>query len=469
MSSINTNVAAMAAIRSLSAIGTEMGKTQQSIETGLRVGRANDDPAVFSIAQGMRADLKGLTAVRDGLAFGRSALTVSRDALTNVSNELNSLKQIVTQGQQQGLDPNAVNNDIANRINAIRGRVESASFNGVNLLNNQAAGDRTLSVLRDATGSTINTANQNIISSAGRLLNIDNLNVAQGAVRITPPADVGIADGDTVIVQLNAGSTDPNNPPRELVFEFNADQSATTGDNELATASNAARQVVEVKIGTGTDRTPQAELGALVDAMKANGIGARINNDGTLDIMTGGMTGVSFSFTDSAGTGTEAFSVTRESATASNWTLASTAFGAPPNETSISAAGTAITTVAAGEAAAISVVGGTVADVDTDGDGAADAVRMTNASSAITVVDEAITTVNNALATIGSRLGQIEGQQDFTKQLTDSIKEGLGALVDADLAEESARLTSLQTRQQLATQSLSIANQQSQSLLSLFR
>jgi flagellin len=49
------------------------------------------------------------------------------------------------------------------------------------------------------------------------------------------------------------------------------------------------------------------------------------------------------------------------------------------------------------------------------------------------------------------------------------VKEGLGALVDADLAEESARLTALQTRQQLATQSLSIANQQSQSLLSLFR
>jgi flagellin len=84
-------------------------------------------------------------------------------------------------------------------------------------------------------------------------------------------------------------------------------------------------------------------------------------------------------------------------------------------------------------------------------------------------VDSAISTINTALATIGSRLGQIEGQQEFTKQLTDSIKEGLGALVDADLAEESARLTALQTRQQLATQSLSIANQQSQSLLSLFR
>lgn len=455
MSSINTNVAAMAAIRSLSAIGTDMARTQQSIETGLRVGRANDDPAVFSIAQGMRADLKGLTAVRDGLAFGRSALTVSRDALTNVSNELNSLKQIVTQGQQQGLDPNAVNNDIANRINAIRGRVESASFNGVNLLSNQGTGDRTLSVLRDATGNTINTANQNIISSAGALLNIDNLNVAQGAVRITPPANIGIVDGNMVVVQLNRGSTNPNNPAREIVFEFNADQSATATDRTLTQQVNGSRQVVEVKIGTGTDRTPQAELGALVDAMKANGIGARVNNDGTLDIMAGGLTGVSFSLTDTAATpAVITSSVSRADVTATTWAVSDAAFTAPTGATGISTTGTAATAISA----RITVVGGTAA-----------AGSVTNASSAITVVDTAIDTVNNALATIGSRLGQIEGQQDFTKQLTDSIKEGLGALVDADLAEESARLTSLQTRQQLATQSLSIANQQSQSLLSLFR
>jgi hypothetical protein len=172
----------------------------------------------------------------------------------------------------------------------------------VNLLNNQAPGDRTLSVLRDASGNTINTANQNVISSAGALLNIDNLNVAQGAVRISPPANIAVVDGNFVVVQLNRGSTNVNNPEREIVFEFNADQSATAGNRVLAQQVNGSRQVVEVKIGTGTDMTPQAELGALVNAMKANGIGARVNNDGTLDIMAGGLTGVAYSLTDSAGT-----------------------------------------------------------------------------------------------------------------------------------------------------------------------
>ena len=55
MSSINTNGAAMAAIRSLSSIAGDMAKTQSRIETGFRIGKANDDPAIFSISQTMRS------------------------------------------------------------------------------------------------------------------------------------------------------------------------------------------------------------------------------------------------------------------------------------------------------------------------------------------------------------------------------------------------------------------------------
>lgn len=117
MSSINTNVTAMAAIRSLPLISNQMAKTQAAVESGLCITKANDDPAVFSIAQTMRADLKGLTAVRDGLAFGKAALTVARDAATKISNELATLKQTVTQGQQQGLDTATTNAQVQNILN----------------------------------------------------------------------------------------------------------------------------------------------------------------------------------------------------------------------------------------------------------------------------------------------------------------------------------------------------------------
>jgi flagellin len=90
-------------------------------------------------------------------------------------------------------------------------------------------------------------------------------------------------------------------------------------------------------------------------------------------------------------------------------------------------------------------------------------------TSAIEVVNGAINTVGNNLAAIGAALRQVEGLQTFSTDLRDALREGLGNLVDADLAEESARLTSLQTKQQLAVQSISISNESGQSLLSLFR
>jgi len=90
-------------------------------------------------------------------------------------------------------------------------------------------------------------------------------------------------------------------------------------------------------------------------------------------------------------------------------------------------------------------------------------------SAALTSVSGAITTVNAALARLSSSANQISSQKDFVKELTDTLTSGIGNLVDADLAEESANLQALQTKQQLGIQALSIANQQPGSVLSLFR
>ena len=79
------------------------------------------------------------------------------------------------------------------------------------------------------------------------------------------------------------------------------------------------------------------------------------------------------------------------------------------------------------------------------------------------------TAVGTALATIGGYIRSVNNQQNFVNVLADATNEGIGAIVDADLAKESARLQSLQIRQQLGTQALSIANQSPSSLLSLFR
>ena len=77
--------------------------------------------------------------------------------------------------------------------------------------------------------------------------------------------------------------------------------------------------------------------------------------------------------------------------------------------------------------------------------------------------------VNNALNTVGNSINYINNETTYNSDKIDALNSGLGSLIDADLAKESAQLTALQIRQQLGTQSLSMANQAPQTLLSLFK
>ncbi len=101
-------------------------------------------------------------------------------------------------------------------------------------------------------------------------------------------------------------------------------------------------------------------------------------------------------------------------------------------------------------------------------------IDITNASSAqltayTNTVESMTGKVTTAAANLGSVKGRINMQQDFVKNLMDAVDSGVGALVDADMSQESTKLQALQTQQQLGIQALSIANSNSQSILSLFR
>ena len=92
-----------------------------------------------------------------------------------------------------------------------------------------------------------------------------------------------------------------------------------------------------------------------------------------------------------------------------------------------------------------------------------------NPAAALANIENAINSVKGSLAALGTAANQLTVQSDFVKQLTSTLQDGVSTLVDADLAEESATLQALQTKQQLGIQALSIANQQSGAVLSLFR
>lgn len=89
--------------------------------------------------------------------------------------------------------------------------------------------------------------------------------------------------------------------------------------------------------------------------------------------------------------------------------------------------------------------------------------------SAISKVQAAIVSMTNFTSQLGNNTKQIANLTTFGQSVTDNLTTGVGALTDADMSEESAKLTSLQTKQSLAIKSLSIANGQSQNILSLFQ
>ncbi len=114
-------------------------------------------------------------------------------------------------------------------------------------------------------------------------------------------------------------------------------------------------------------------------------------------------------------------------------------------------------------------VAGADFEADLDVAGRTSITTQATAETALTEIEGFLQIAIAGAADLGASSKRISDQNEFVGKLTDAMKSGIGALVDADMEEASARLQALQVQQQLATQSLSIANQAPQNILALFR
>jgi flagellin len=97
------------------------------------------------------------------------------------------------------------------------------------------------------------------------------------------------------------------------------------------------------------------------------------------------------------------------------------------------------------------------------------AADTTDLEQIIKWVDQGLSAMINSAANLGALKSRIDSQSDFVRVLMEAVERGVGTLVDADMTEESTKLQALQVQQQLGVQSLGIANQSSQNILSLFK
>ena len=153
--SVNTNVGAMIALQNLAITNKMLINTQLRVTTGLRVNGPKDDAATFAIAQNMRGDIAGYGSVGISLAMGETVVNVAIDAGKSIADLLTQMKGKAVQASQKGMDQNSYN-ALHLEFTALREQlttiVNTAAFNGKNLITSGATAFKVLSTVE---GSTI--------------------------------------------------------------------------------------------------------------------------------------------------------------------------------------------------------------------------------------------------------------------------------------------------------------------------
>jgi len=142
MSSINTNSAAMTALKSLQATNAALSKTQERISTGLRVNDASDNAAYWSIATTMRSDNKALSTVQDALGLGAAKVDVAYTGMNSAIDVVDEIKSKLIAAREPGVDKSKIQSEIGELQSQLSSISDSASFSGENWLsvNSSAAG-----------------------------------------------------------------------------------------------------------------------------------------------------------------------------------------------------------------------------------------------------------------------------------------------------------------------------------------
>ena len=437
MSSILTNNGAMVALQTLKSINKNLAMTQSEISTGKSVASAKDNSAVWAISKVMESDVKGFKAVSDGLALGNSTVAVAANAAETITDLLNDVKGRIVAAQEENVDRASIQQDVTALTEQIGSVVAAAQFNGLNLIDGSSTENVQIlsSLNRDSSGGVtagqIDVVRQNLSTTtpvtaqsfgtgvstqplANEAIQVGASNTGFAAAATDPVSSTTVTGGGNVVVSFGAVSAGNSYQLTLDGLSINtADGSSAVGRRDFQFVASAEDGQADVINGLAN------QLSAFFGAATNSADGYAV----AVDIAAGTLT-----FSTGATAGDVDVGAVFQNGGVPGSTASSGGLGALAN-----------------------------IDVTTD------------ATSALTAIDALIGQSISAAASFGTVQNRIETQAEFVSNLTDSFKSGIGSLVDANMEEVSARLQALQTQQQLGVQSLSIANQAPQSILSLFR
>jgi len=287
--SVLTNPQAASALLNLNKTVRSQNEVQERINTGLKVGKARDDAATFSIALGMRSDVGAFKAIQENLNLGKSTLSVASSAANEIATQISSIKDKVVQASNLESGRDEIQLAISDAIENIRRFTKSAQFNGINLIDGAVANlaksfDVVSSLNRNSDGtlalSKINVAYEDLsVDNAGRGLNaIAGIDVSQGKATETltsedSPVSVSIDVSGAEAVGSGAafkGDTVTFNyvdsDGKDQAITFTAVTGTTTSNYEFEVTSSLTSAAVASSIATklsnlSTGAGPLANLG----------------------------------------------------------------------------------------------------------------------------------------------------------------------------------------------------------------
>ncbi|MFY0622807.1 MAG: flagellin [Pelagimonas sp.] len=432
MSSVLTNSGAQTALETLRSVNTGLATVQDQIGTGKRVATAQNDAAVWAISKVMQADVAGYKQIQEGLSLAQSTISVGRQGAETVVDLLTDIKGKVVAAQEENVDRGNIQTDIDALRDQINAVVNAASFNGQNLLKHagQQEGDGQMTVLGSLSRAIEGvTANDVVVARAD--LTMDSGSVAMGGgvfnavagsatLNATQSADIDLSgqtvEGGTVFAlsmfgtDFDGSSFAQNDYRTQLTWVPTQFDVALTGLGYVARDGDTLSDVAKGMVDTWQVYAVENDLDPEVLNFEAQGASLKVSSSVTTAMDT--------------------------------------------LQVRVSTLSASAGSVAAGELAEL-------ADLDVTSDAGLRKALVTTEIMLGSAID--------AAASLGSDQQRLDQQSKFTSKLVKSMTEGIGRLVDADMEAASAKQKALQVQQQLAVQSLSIANRAPEVVLRLLQ
>ncbi|WP_279478962.1 flagellin [Aureimonas sp. SK2] len=262
MTSVNTNAAAITALRTLQSTNQQLDSTQARISTGLKIGSAKDNAAYWSISTTLKSDNKSLSTVKDALGLGAATVDVAYQGLNKAKDVLDEIKSKVTAATQDGVDRSKIQAEIAELQKQLKSIADSSVFSGENWLS------------VDSSLSTFN-ADKNVVASFSR--------AANGSVSI---GTIGVNIGTVKLFDSNANA--------DGILDVKVGMKDSAGNAMTVGGFNAGVDPSTAALnfsGTGTGATSTSAAGAVATLGTLNLAGVTAGDRLTFDLTVDGASG----------------------------------------------------------------------------------------------------------------------------------------------------------------------------------